>query len=50
MTREEILTTVKRAGFQMIRVDTFLQQDNVYIFSLPERSEESQSSNSNSHG
>jgi ubiquinone/menaquinone biosynthesis C-methylase UbiE len=35
MTREEILTVLAEAGFQKIRVDTFLSQDNIYIYKLP---------------
>ena len=32
MTREDILSTVHQGGFETIRVDTFLRQDNIYIF------------------
>ena len=32
MTKEEILATVKRADFELVRVDIFLQQDNIFIF------------------
>ena len=32
MTKKEILATVKRADFELVRVDTFLEHDNIYIF------------------
>lgn len=33
-TKEEILDTVKKAGFELDRVETFLENDNIYIFRL----------------
>jgi len=34
LTKEEILSTVKKAGFKLVRVETFLSTHNVYIFRL----------------
>ncbi len=34
MTREEILSTMKKTDFSLVRIDEFLEQDNIYIFEL----------------
>jgi len=34
MTKEEILDTVKKADYQLVRIETFLPRHNVYIFCL----------------
>jgi hypothetical protein len=34
MTKDEILDTVKEADFELVRVETFLENDNIYIFRL----------------
>jgi len=32
MTKEAILKTVKKADFELVRIETFLPRDNIYIF------------------
>jgi len=32
MTREAILDSVKKSGFDLVRLETFLERDNIYIF------------------
>jgi SAM-dependent methyltransferase len=32
MTKDEILETVKQADFELVRIETFLVRDNIYIF------------------
>ena len=34
MTKDEILDTVKKADFELVRVEMFLERDNIYIFRL----------------
>ena len=34
MTKDEILDTVKRADFELVKVEMFLDRDNIYIFRL----------------
>lgn len=34
MTKDEILETVKQAGYKLVRVEMFLERDNIYIFRL----------------
>ena len=34
MTKDEILDTVKKANFELVRVEMFLERDNIYIFRL----------------
>ncbi|MFC2161752.1 class I SAM-dependent methyltransferase [Acidobacteriota bacterium] len=34
MTKNEILDTVKKANFELVQVETFLDNDNIYIFRL----------------
>lgn len=34
MTKDEILDTVKQADFELVRVEMFLERDNIYIFRL----------------
>lgn len=36
MTNDEILKTVKKANFELVRIETFLKNDNIFIFRLPE--------------
>lgn len=35
MKKDEILETVKKANFELVRVETFLKNDNIFIFRLP---------------
>lgn len=32
MTKDEILATVKKADFELVKIETFLQDDNIYVF------------------
>jgi ubiquinone/menaquinone biosynthesis C-methylase UbiE len=32
MTKEAILDSVKKSGYELIRLETFLEKDNIYIF------------------
>jgi ubiquinone/menaquinone biosynthesis C-methylase UbiE len=32
MTKEAILDSVKKSGYELIRLETFLESDNIYIF------------------
>jgi len=32
MTKEKVLKTVKQADYELIRIETFLPRDNIYIF------------------
>lgn len=34
MTKDEILETVKKAGFELVKIETFLVRDNIYIIKL----------------
>lgn len=34
MSRDEILATVRKADFELIKIETFLEDDNIYIFRL----------------
>jgi ubiquinone/menaquinone biosynthesis C-methylase UbiE len=38
--REKLLEIVEEAGFELVRVETFLSRDNVYIFRLSETEED----------
>jgi ubiquinone/menaquinone biosynthesis C-methylase UbiE len=38
--REKLLEIVGEAGFELVRVETFLSRDNVYIFKLSDREED----------
>ena len=33
-TKEEIIATMAKTDFQLLRVETFLPRDNIYVFSL----------------
>ncbi len=35
MKNDEILETVKKANFKLVRIETFLKNDNIFIFRLP---------------
>lgn len=37
MNKDEILETVKKANFELVRIETFLKNDNIFIFQLPNR-------------
>jgi ubiquinone/menaquinone biosynthesis C-methylase UbiE len=37
--REKLLEIVAEAGFELVRIETFLSRDNIYIFKLTERKE-----------
>ncbi len=39
-SREKLLEIVGEAGFELVRVETFLSRDNVYIFKLSDREED----------
>jgi ubiquinone/menaquinone biosynthesis C-methylase UbiE len=32
MTKDEILATVKKADFELVKIETFLQDDNIFVF------------------
>ncbi len=32
MTKDEILATVKKADFELVKIETYLQDDNIYVF------------------
>lgn len=34
MTKEEVLATMAKTDFEMVRIETFLQKDNIYIYKL----------------
>jgi len=36
MRNGEILDTVKKANFELVRIETFLKNDNIFIFRLPD--------------
>ncbi|MBN2030618.1 class I SAM-dependent methyltransferase [bacterium] len=36
MTREQILAIMEKTDFNLVRIDEFLQQDNIYLFELKE--------------
>ena len=36
MKNDEILDAVKKANFELVRIETFLKNDNIFIFRLPE--------------
>ena len=38
MKKDEILETVKKANFELVRIETFLKNDNIFIFRLPDNS------------
>jgi ubiquinone/menaquinone biosynthesis C-methylase UbiE len=35
MKKNEILESVKKANFELVRIETFLKNDNIFIFRLP---------------
>jgi ubiquinone/menaquinone biosynthesis C-methylase UbiE len=35
MKKDEILETVKEANFELVQIETFLKNDNIFIFRLP---------------
>lgn len=36
MTKEAILDSVQKSGYELVRLETFLERDNIYIFRLGE--------------
>jgi ubiquinone/menaquinone biosynthesis C-methylase UbiE len=34
MTKEEVLATMAKTDFELVRIETFLQKDNIYIYKL----------------
>jgi ubiquinone/menaquinone biosynthesis C-methylase UbiE len=36
MTRDEILETVKKADYELVKIETFLKEDNIFVFRLNE--------------
>ena len=38
MKKNEILESVKKANFELVRIETFLKNDNIFIFRLPDNS------------
>jgi ubiquinone/menaquinone biosynthesis C-methylase UbiE len=35
MSKEELLATMERTDFDLVQIETFLERDNIYIYSLP---------------
>jgi predicted methyltransferase len=36
MTEEEILETLEKGGFQLVKMETFLEDDNIFIYRIPD--------------
>jgi hypothetical protein len=41
LTKQEILTIMEKTDFELDRIETFLERDNIYIFKLKESDKQS---------